>query len=170
MKLSKFIINSLPFVFSLNVSASGFEKIDWTLTSAEIKANSPNKLTEDTPKRLTFESELFGTDFHLEYIFDDQQKLKNVLYYYSFDKKAKNCSSEYERFKLLVEKEYGATNVESYYSDAAKNAQAESYCAYAATGELRLSSKWSSENQISNLNLATWKGTPYIGFSITPNK
>ena len=170
MKLTTKVLGTLTCVLSLNALATDLQPIDWTLTSAQIKENTKSKLTEDTPKRLTFESELFGAEFHLEYIFDDQQKLKTVLYYQSFDAKAENCSTEYKRYKQLVEEQYGETEAEVFKTDNAKVAPADQHCAFAARGEYRASSEWKSSHQTSNLSLATWKGTPYIGLSMTPNK
>ena len=79
MKLTTKYLGTLTCVLSLNALATDLKPIDWTLTPAQIKENTKSKLSEDTPTRLTYESELFGDAFHLEYIFDDQQ----ILSFYS---------------------------------------------------------------------------------------
>lgn len=151
------------FVTSFFSFAQNEKRIDWTLSMEQVKSEEKNKLLEEKQRNLTFEARLYDLDFHLEYVFDEQGKLDNILYYRSLTVDEQNCISEYHSIKNKVSQEFGTTKTqESVYNDKAKDS-AEKLCSFAATGEYKLETTWKGQAVDIELVLNTWKGIPYIG-------
>jgi len=143
------------------------KKIDWSASLSQVKSNEINKLIEEKESNLTFETRLFDLDFHLEYVFDEQGKLDNILYYRSLSKDSNSCVTDYNAIKDLVSEEHGTAKTEkSVYNDEAKDSS-EILCSFAATGEYKLDTKWKGQAEDISLVLNTWKGTAYIGLYYT---
>lgn len=157
------LITASLLVISFSHFSQAKVKVDWSVSLAQVKIEEKNKLVEEKQRNLTFETRLFDLDFHLEYVFDEQGKLDNILYYRSLSKDSTSCASDYNDIKKMVSKEHGmAKTLESVYNDKAKNSS-EKLCSFAATGEYTLDTKWKGQTEDISLVLNTWKGTPYIG-------
>ena len=157
------LITTASLLLGFSSSARASSEIDWSVSFEQVKNTQQNKLIEQKQRNLTFETRLYELDFHLEYVFDEQGKLDNVLYYRSLSKDSKSCAQEYNAIKDRVITEQGtAKTQESVYNEAAKDS-AEKLCSYAATGEYQLETAWQGKTADISLVLNTWKGTPYIG-------
>jgi len=167
MDTNKVLIATTLLFSSFFSYAQAEKKINWLASFEQVKSEETNKLIEEKQRNLTFETRLFDLDFHLEYVFDEQGKLDNILYYRSLSKDANNCAAEYITIKNMVIEEHGtAKTQESIYNDKAKDSS-ERLCNYAATGEYKLETAWKGQTEDISLVLNTWKGTPYIGLYYT---
>jgi len=163
MNTNKALITMASLLLSVSSYSQAEQAIDWSASLEQVKSEETNKLLEQKGSNLTFETRLFDLEFHLEYVFNEQGKLDNVLYYRSLDKTANTCVSDYTAIKHKVSAKYGtAKTEESIYNDKAKGSP-ENICTFAATGEYKLDTNWKGQTEDINLVLNTWKGTPYIG-------
>lgn len=134
--------------------------IDWQQTISQVKQLQTNKLVDEQPRRLTYQSHLFGAEFEQEFLFNEDGALVNVLYYQSLSAEGNNCTSQYTHFKTSAVKQLGETKTETYGKGID--------CKAASIGTYKLYSQWTKENTQATLKLDTWKGTPYIGLSLVP--
>jgi len=163
MNTNKALITLASLLLGFASFTQASAEINWSVSLEQVKSTEKNKLIEEKQRNLTFETSLFELDFHLEYVFDEQGKLDNVLYYRSLSKDANSCTKEYNAIKDMVITEQGAAETqESIYNEKAKD-PTEKLCSYAATGEYQLETTWQGKAADISLVLNTWKGTPYIG-------
>jgi len=167
MNIKKLLIVIALFATSFFSFSHAEKKINWSLSINQVKSEEKNKLIEEKQRNLTFETRLFDLDFHLEYVFDQQGKLDNILYYRSLAKDSNSCVINYNAIKELISEQHGmAKTQESVYNDKAKDSS-EMLCSFAATGEYKLETKWKGQTEDISLVLNTWKGTAYIGLYYT---
>jgi len=167
MKSNIALITMVSILISFSNTSQAQKTINWSTSFEKVKSEEKNKLLEEKQRNLTFEARLFDLDFHLEYVFDEQGKLDNVLYYRSLSKDSNTCVLDYNAIKELISKDHGtAKTEESVYNDKA-NDSSEMLCTFAATGEYKLETKWKGETEDISLVLNTWKGTAYIGLYYT---
>ncbi|NRA83447.1 MAG: hypothetical protein HRU22_06655 [Gammaproteobacteria bacterium] len=160
MKLIKIL--ALGFVsFQAHANQPNFS-INWQHDINQIKASQTNKLVEIQAHRLTYKSELFNEEFEQEFLFNQQGKLSNVLYYKSFKVTDENCVSQYKYFKDAATKQFGQSETVAEGDIAS--------CQSAANAQYRLTSLWQTNSEKVSLKLNTWKGVPYIGLSIEPSQ
>jgi len=161
------LIATASLLISFSNSSQAEKKINWSASFEQVKSEETNKLIEEKKRNLTFETRLFDLDFHLEYVFDEQGKLDNILYYRSLSKDSNSCVTNYNAIKNFVSEEHGtAKTEESIYNDKVK-VSPEMLCGFAATGEYKLDTKWQGQTEDISLVLNTWKGTAYIGLYYT---
>lgn len=161
------LIATAALLISFSNSSQAEKKINWSASFEQVKSEETNKLVEEKQRNLTFETRLFDLDFHLEYVFDEQGKLNNILYYRSLSKDSNSCVTNYNTIKNFVSEAHGtAKTEESIYNDKAKDSP-EMLCGFAATGEYKLDTKWQGQTEDISLVLNTWKGTAYIGLYYT---
>ena len=168
------MINLTPAAFALclalPVYADGPSAIDWTNTVADIRSQeqvTPQNLSE---KRLTYEAELKGEKYHLEYLFGDQGTLINVLYYKAFPADGDDCLREYQRVRSAYHSELGAPKAETTAQRSVLTLYGTGHeCRAVANGEVAINAEWTL-GSASNMNvlLSVWKDKPYVGVSITP--
>jgi len=157
------LITLVSLFISFSSLSQADKKINWLASFEQVKSEEENKLVEEKQRNLTFEAQLFDLDFHLEYVFDAQGKLDNVLYYRSLSKDSNSCVVDYNAIKGLISKNHGTAKTEkSVYNDEAKDSS-EILCSFAATGEYKLETNWKGQTEDISLVLNTWKGTAYIG-------
>lgn len=167
MNISKVLIATVLLLTSSFSLSQTVGTINWSASLEQVKNEEKNNLVEEKQHSLTFATRLFELDFHLEYVFDAQGKLNNVLYYRTLANDATNCADEYDAIKVKISDVHGIANTqESIYNEKAKNAS-EQLCSFAATGEYKLDTLWKGQTEDISLVLNTWKGTPYIGLSYT---
>jgi len=163
MNTNQTLITMASLLLSFSSYSQAEQVINWSASLEQVKSEEKNKLLEQKGSNLTFETRLFDLAFHLEYVFNEQGKLDNVLYYRSLDKNANSCVSDYTAIKNKVSAKYGkAKTEETIYNDKAKGSP-DNVCSFAATGEYKLDTNWKGQTEDINLVLNTWKGTPYIG-------
>jgi len=159
----------LPLFICPMITFAGTEKpiadVNWDISFEQVKQSHKIKPEEEIKNRLTYETELFDTAFHKEYIFNGQGKLDNILYYKSFSAQAKNCVSEYNRVKSKLESQYGQTKTDIKSINVLADTPTEKLCGFTATGEYKLDTKWVTNNANISFALDTWKGQPYVGVS-----
>lgn len=157
----------VPFMASSAEQAT-LARIKWDMTFEQVKKGQAGKPLDENPTRLTYASHLFDLEFHQEFLFNDQGKLVNVLYYKSFSADGVNCASEYEAIKQHVSKVYGDAETIDKSTRDFSQAAGETLCSYTSAGEYKLDSLWQSSNENISLVLDSWKGTPYVGLSYKP--
>ena len=106
------LITSAAFLVSFSSYSQAGKEINWSVSLEQVKNTETNKLVEEKQRNLTFEARLFDLDFHLEYVFDEEGKLDNILYYRSLSKDSNSCAAEYKSIKELVSKEHGVAETE----------------------------------------------------------
>ncbi|WP_068547206.1 hypothetical protein [Thalassotalea crassostreae] len=143
-------------------------KVNWLQNLNQVKQDQSQQPEDELANRLTYKSELFDIEFHQEFLFDDQGKLKNVLFYKGISKDNSTCVDDYESIKKLVEQQYGKVETASNTYTDLTNTPKEQLCKHAADGVYQLESKWTTDNSNISFVLNTWKGQAYIGLSYKP--
>ncbi len=164
------IVCSLAIV--MPVFAEPQNSIDWTRTVSQIRALESSPPQDASDKRITYDSLLKGEKYHLEYLFSDQGRLVNVLYYRSFSADGDACLNEYDRMRALYTDELGSPREHNAPDkNTLEQYGTEQVCTAVAEGKVRANSEW-TQDVYSNLSvqLSVWKGQPYVGVSFTPIK
>ncbi|KGJ99173.1 hypothetical protein [Thalassotalea sp. ND16A] len=161
-------LSALLLPTALFANNQPLEKIDWSMSFAQVKQNQQHAPDDEIPTRLTYESQLFDMEFHQEYLFDDKGQLVNILYYKGFSSDATDCVSEYNRVKAEVEKHYGKVDASTKTTKDLSNTAVEALCSHTSAGDYKLDSKWQNDNANISFVLDAWKGQAYIGLSYKP--
>ncbi len=142
--------------------------IDWSRSIEQIKASKTTQPSDELPNRLTYKSELFGTEFHQEYLFTEQGKLKNVLLYHSVDADSLTCVEQYKQIKADVVSQFGESKLNELSINPLESIDRAKICELTSIGEYKLFSEWLQTDDKVSLVLDTWKGQAYIGLSYYP--
>jgi hypothetical protein len=144
--------------------------IDWNSTVADIRADERHAPLETSEKRVTYEAQLKGESYHLEYLFGDGGHLVNVLYYKSFPSEGLACLVEYQRVRTAYAEELGEAESETVGDENRLTQYSQdNLCKAAADGVLAADTQWhKNSNTRLKVLLSVWKGAPYVGISATP--
>lgn len=142
--------------------------IDWSRSLEQIKAAQAVKPSDEQANRLTYEGSLFGTEFHQEFLFTEQGKLKNILFYHSVDADSLTCVEQYKQIKADVVFQLGETKLNELSINPLESLDRAKLCELTSIGEYKLFSEWLQATEKVSLVLDTWKGQAYIGLSYYP--
>ncbi|WP_076414518.1 hypothetical protein [Shewanella sp. UCD-KL12] len=142
--------------------------IDWHLSFEQVKESQVAKPSDEQANRLTYESELFGTEFHQEFLFTEQGKLKNILFYHSINADSLTCVEQYKQIRKGMVSQFGETKLNELSINPLESIDRAKLCELTAIGEYKLFSEWPQANEKVSLVLDTWKGQAYIGLSYHP--
>ncbi|MCR8922817.1 hypothetical protein NO559_08545 [Dasania sp. GY-MA-18] len=155
------IFLTLALSSGLWLSASSHAELlgpfNWGATMATIKQQEQQVLLEEKAYSLSYQSQLAGQAYHLEYLFrgePPQQQLVEQLYYRSLSDNNSLCAQAFRAALAMLTQHYG---------QAQQPAEPVSNC------QQQLRSHWqlASGEQL-QLLLDQWRGQPYVGLRITP--
>ncbi|WOH37471.1 hypothetical protein RI844_19250 [Thalassotalea fonticola] len=169
LNLLPLLLLSLAYIANVNATGnSKLDAIDWSQSYSEVKQSHTTKPDDEIPTRITYESHLFDIEFHKEYLFNNDGKLVNVLYYKGFSAEATNCVSAYEEVKAEVEKQYGVAKIVTNNKVDLATVNVEQLCQSTSKGDYKLNSEWKNDNANISFVLDSWKGQAYMGLSYKP--